>query len=134
LERDDEDKVKGHVIGEGRVLEEYRVKANFTRSAGRKYLKSEDLIPNSLTLTAEYLDQNGKRQSLFNTPTLTVDLPPDTRLGFVREYVDMSKDNAKKLDTIPRVSPELASAIIRFRGKNAVDEMKDDPYVKLFSA
>ena len=98
---------------------------------------------------AEYLDQNGKRKSLFNTPTLTVHLPADTRLGFVREYVDLSKDDAKKLDTIPGVGPMLADEIVKFRKTHTlrtyddlkdvpglpdwvVDDMKDDPYVKLF--
>jgi phage-related protein len=147
MERDFEDKVKKHVLGEGAVLEEYRVKANFTRKTGRKYLAAEDLIPLNLTLTATYLDANNKKQSLFSDSNLDVDLPADTRLGFVREYVDLSNDKATRIDTIPGVGPVLAAEIVKkqpFRTYEdlrlvpglpdwVVDDMKDDPYVKLFS-
>jgi DNA uptake protein ComE-like DNA-binding protein len=151
MERDFEDKVKGHVIGDGLVLDEYRVKVNFTRTPGRKYLKSEDLIPKSLSLTAEYTDAAGKKQPLFSSRTelLPVDLPPDTALGFTQEYVNLSKDNAKKIDTIPGIGPHLASVIVSWRATHSlrtyedlkqipglpdfvVDEIKASKYVTLF--
>ena len=62
MERDFEDKAKKHVLGNGAVLDEYRVKA---------------------TLQA------------------TVVQSPNTRIAFVREEVDISEHDWKKIDTIP---------------------------------
>jgi hypothetical protein len=153
METQGEHKIKKAVLADNLVIR-YTVKAE-GKHGTRKYLPAEGELPQRLILNAYELDDDGKKKAgvqplLDNYPVENV-LGDDLPVGIVRAEVNLSKDDAEKLQTIPGVGPVLAARIVKLRkkrggafhvyedlegadgiGAETVKELRNDGKVKLF--